>query len=64
MLSDYSHTCYVEHDAGLGSGFSDQEHEQAGGYIEYSPHEVFGRADLVLRIARPLQEEIECFRTV
>jgi len=53
------HKCYVEHEAGLGAGFTDQEYIQAGGQIVYSPHEVFGRADLLLKFARPLQEEIE-----
>jgi alanine dehydrogenase len=59
MLSEHRHTCYIEHDAGLGAGFSDQDYEQAGARIVYSPHEVFGRADLLLKVARPLLEEIE-----
>jgi len=59
ILVDQGHSVYVEHEAGLGAGFSDQEYEQAGARIAYSPHEVFGRADLVCKIARPLQDEIE-----
>ena len=62
MLVKQGHTCYVEHDAGLGAGFSDKEYEQAGGRIVYSPHEVFGRADLLLKVARPMLEEIEWLR--
>lgn len=62
MLTNLGHTCYVEHDAGLGAGFSDQEYEQAGARIAYSPHEVFGRADLLLKVARPLIDEIEWLR--
>jgi alanine dehydrogenase len=62
MLTVQGHTCYVEHDAGLGASFSDQEYEQAGARIVYSPHEVFGRADLLLKVARPLLEEIEWLR--
>ena len=62
MLAQQGHTCYVEHDAGLGAGFSDQEYEQAGARVVYSPHEVFGRADLLLKVARPLLEEIEWLR--
>jgi alanine dehydrogenase len=58
MLAKHDHRCYVEHDAGLGAGFSDQEYEQAGARIVYSPHEVFGRADLLIKVARPLLEEI------
>ncbi|HSQ26036.1 MAG TPA: alanine dehydrogenase [Anaerolineales bacterium] len=59
MLVKQGHTCYVEHDAGLGAGFSDHEYQQAGARIAYSPHEVFGRADLLLKVARPIKEEIE-----
>jgi alanine dehydrogenase len=62
MLSGEGHICYVEHDAGLGAGFSDQDYEQAGGRIVYSPHEVFGRADLLVKVARPMYEEIEWLR--
>ncbi len=62
MLVQQGHTCYIEHDAGLGAGFSDKEYEQAGGRIVYSPHEVFGRADLLLKVARPMLEEIEWLR--
>src|SRR5512146_2753439 len=58
MIANRGHKCYVEHDAGLGSGFSDQQYEQAGARIVYSPHEVFGRADLLIKVARPLFEEL------
>lgn len=62
MLTRQGHTCYVEHDAGLGAGFSDHEYEEAGARIVYSGHEVFGRADLLLKVARPMVEEIEWLR--
>jgi alanine dehydrogenase len=62
MLTSQGHVCYIEHEAGLGAGFSDLEYQQAGGWVVYSPHEVFGRADLLLKVARPMQEEIEWLR--
>jgi len=62
MLSDDGHKCYVEHNAGVGAGFSDQEYEQAGARIVYTPHEVFGRADLLCKVARPTYEELEWLR--
>ncbi len=62
MLTQMGHTVYVEHEAGLGAGFSDQEYIQAGASIAYTPHEVFGRADLLLKVARPITEEIEWLR--
>ncbi len=63
ILTSHKHVCYVEHDAGLGAGFTDQEYERAGARIVYSPHEVFGRADLLLKVARPMIEEIDWLRS-
>jgi alanine dehydrogenase len=62
MLTQEGHICYIEHDAGAMIGFSDLDYSEAGGRIAYSGHEVFGRADLVLKIARPIYEELEWLR--
>jgi alanine dehydrogenase len=62
MLAKQGHQCFVEHNAGLGAGFSDQEFEYAGARIAYTAHEVFGRADLLLKVTRPLLDEIEWLR--
>lgn len=59
MLVNQGHTCLVEHDAGHGVGYSDQEYESAGARIVYSGHEVIGRAELLVKVARPILEEIE-----
>lgn len=59
LLSKSGHNCYVEHNAGLGAGFTDDDYIQAGGSIVYSTHEIFGRADLILKVARPTIEEID-----
>jgi alanine dehydrogenase len=58
MLVENGHKVFVEHEAGLGAGFPDGEFEAAGARIVYSSREAFGRADLVLKIARPLQDEL------
>lgn len=62
MLVKQGHTIYVEHDAGQAAGFSDMEYEQSGARIAYTSHEVFGRADLLLKVARPVYEELEWLR--
>ena len=36
MLTKEGHVCYVEHNAGVGAGFSDQEYEQSGARIVYT----------------------------
>lgn len=62
ILKEFGHSIFVEHEAGVGAGFSDEEFQKAGARIVYSPEEVFGRADLLLKFARPLKEEIEWLR--
>jgi len=62
LLTAEGHTCYVERGAGLGAGFSDRDYELGGGKIVYSTQEAYGRADLVLKLARPTAEEVEWLR--
>ena len=62
LLTQAGHTCYIEHDAGVGSGFSDYDYQNAGGQIVYSGEEVYGRADLLLKVGRPIEKEFECMR--
>jgi alanine dehydrogenase len=59
ILSQNGHQIFVEHDAGVGAGFSDRDYEKSGARIAYSAEEVFGRADLLLKISRPLKNELE-----
>jgi alanine dehydrogenase len=59
LLTAEGHTLYVERGAGIGAGFSDRDYEQAGARIVYEPQEAFGRAQLVLKVARPTAEECE-----
>ena len=58
ILAKSGHTIYVEHDAGAEAGFPDIEYEKSGARIVYSVDEVFGRAEVVLKIARPTDEEL------
>ena len=59
MLTIAGHTCFIESKAGLGSGFSDYDYQQAGGQIVYSGEEAYGRADLLLKVARPTTDEFD-----
>jgi alanine dehydrogenase len=63
MLVERGHTVFVEHEAGAGAGFSDTDYEQAGATVAYACEEVFGRADLLLKVSRPLQDELEWINT-
>jgi len=48
---------YIESKAGEGAGFSDEDYEKAGGIIVYTKEEAYRRADVVLKVRRPQQEE-------
>jgi alanine dehydrogenase len=61
-LAGAGHRIFVEHDAGAMAGFNDADYEQAGAVIAYACEEVIGRADLLLKVARPTAEELEWIR--
>ena len=56
------HTVYVEKGAGKGAGFEDEKYENYGAHIVYSAAEVYGRSDIVVKVARPVQGEYRHFR--
>src|SRR5512147_624693 len=62
ILTQHGHQVYVEHEAGIGAGFEDREFEEAGARLVYSSEEVFVRADLMLKVARPTRQELEWLR--
>ena len=59
ILSHHGHPIFVEHEAGIVSGFADEEYDQAGAHIVFSTEEVYGRADLILKVARPTEDEMK-----
>ena len=59
ILTHFGHQVFVEHEAGMGAGFKDQDYERAGARIAFSAQEVFGRADFLLKVSRPLKQEME-----
>jgi alanine dehydrogenase len=56
-LANAGHRVYVEHNAGAGAGFTDEDYRSVGGTVLYSPEEVFGRAEVILKAARITQAE-------
>ena len=61
-LSDAGHTVIVETGAGRGSGFGDAEYEKQGAAVVGSGEEVYGRADLVVKVKAPLPSEYPLLR--
>ncbi len=49
----------IEHEAGNNARFTDEQYQHAGGTIAYSPGEVVGRSNLVMKVMPPRREEWE-----
>jgi alanine dehydrogenase len=61
-FSRNGHEVFVESGAGLGSSITDPEFEAAGATILPSADEVWGVADLVLKVKEPIAEEYHRMR--
>ncbi|MBG6184813.1 alanine dehydrogenase [Arthrobacter sp. CAN_A214] len=58
----HGHAVLVERDAGLGSNISDAEYLSAGAEIVESADELWQRADMVLKVKEPVEQEYHRFR--
>jgi alanine dehydrogenase len=56
-LTRRGHTVLVEHNAGVGSGIADQEYATAGAVMKSAPAEIFGEADLIVKVKEPQPDE-------
>ena len=56
------HTVYVEKNAGLASGFADEEYIREGAQILDTPHEVFAASDMIIKVKEPLEPEYPLLR--
>ena len=51
------HEVFIERDAGVGSGITDEEYKEAGAQILNSAEEIFARAEMIVKIKAPLPQE-------
>lgn len=56
------HTVYVEKNAGMGSGITDDEYADAGAKLMDTAKEVYAVADMIIKVKEPLAAEYELFR--
>ncbi len=56
------HTVYVQATAGNGSGFSDEEYEAAGATILPTIEEVYGIAEMIIKVKEPIEPEYKLVR--
>ncbi|MBE2247417.1 MAG: alanine dehydrogenase [Candidatus Competibacteraceae bacterium] len=61
LLTAYGHQVLIESDAGKNAYFQDKDYAEAGARIVYSKEEIY-KADIVLKISPPTEEEIELIR--
>lgn len=62
-LVRHGHSVYVEKNAGVGAGFSDEIYRHSGAHVVYSAAEVYGRSDVIVKVTRPTAAEHSLFRS-
>ncbi|MDE6135327.1 MAG: alanine dehydrogenase [Muribaculaceae bacterium] len=61
-LVGHGHTVYVQHTAGEGSGFSDEEYVAAGATILPTIADVYGIAEMIIKVKEPIEPEYALVR--
>jgi alanine dehydrogenase len=62
QLTRHGHSVLVESNAGLGSGYPDQDYVKAGAEIVEEAKHVFARADMIVKVKEPLKAEFPLLR--
>ncbi len=55
------HTVYIEHGAGAGVGFSDEDYKNAGAILA-DKAELFAKSEMIVKVKEPIEEEYHYFR--
>src|SRR5690606_33017032 len=56
------HTVLVERSAGLGSGYADEEYAAEGAEIVDRAEDVYGRAEMIIKVKEPIASEYDLLR--
>lgn len=56
-LTKRNHTVYIQSTAGEGSGFTDEEYTEAGANILPTIEEVYGIAEMIIKVKEPIASE-------
>ncbi len=62
LLAASGHRVLIEKSAGEGAGISDREFKAAGAHLVSSAAEVYGEAELVMKVKEPLPPEYDLLR--
>src|SRR5262245_53254834 len=61
-LTRAGHQVLIETGAGTGSGIPDHEYAEQGAKISATPVEIYGQADLIVKVKEPLESEFQLIR--
>lgn len=61
-LVNHGHKVYVQHTAGEGSGFSDDEYTEAGAAILPTIEDVYATAEMIIKVKEPIEPEYKLVR--
>ncbi|MDE5646512.1 MAG: alanine dehydrogenase, partial [Muribaculaceae bacterium] len=61
-LVQHGHDLYVQHTAGEGSGFADEEYTAAGATILPTIEDVYATADMIVKVKEPIAPEYPLVR--
>jgi|TARA_B110000467_G_scaffold14473_1_gene12499 alanine dehydrogenase len=56
------HTVIIEKNAGIGSGFSDEDYSAAGAQIQTNAKTVFEKSDMIIKVKEPQPNEVEMIK--
>jgi alanine dehydrogenase len=59
MLQAAGHTVFIESEAGIGSGYPDQDYQAVGAQILSSAKEVFAQSELIIKVKQPLEADLK-----
>lgn len=62
MLVANGHRVLIEKNAGLGSGFSDDDYVSAGAEVVERPEEIYAQAEMIVKVKEPLPSEYDLIR--
>ena len=62
LLVETGHSVLVEKEAGINSGYSDEEYRQSGAESVDTAQALYGTAQLIIKVKQPLQQDIAYLR--
>src|SRR5947209_1862260 len=62
VLTKAGHQVFIETQAGVASGFPDEDYARAGATMLPTAAEVFERAEMIIKVKEPQAQEISMFR--